>query len=55
MFLSKMTQNGTNWFKFIEIYILEGRNAEILQKKTIQKLNKTNITSLLHVFFLMNS
>jgi hypothetical protein len=41
-----MTQNGVYKFKSIEIYISERRNAEILQKKTIQKLNKTkyNIT-----------
>jgi hypothetical protein len=33
MLISKMTQNGINWMKFIEICILEGRNVEILQKK----------------------
>jgi hypothetical protein len=44
-----MTQNEVNWVKFIEIYIFGGRYADILQRKTIQKPNKTNITSLLHV------
>jgi hypothetical protein len=43
--LSEMTQNGINKFKLIEIYILEGRNAEILQKKkrTTQK-DEYNLT-----------
>jgi hypothetical protein len=44
-----MTQNEVNWVKFIEIYIFGGRYADILQRKTIQKPNKTNINSLLHV------
>jgi hypothetical protein len=42
--LSKMTQNGINKFKLIEIYILEGRNAEILQKKELCKNDKYNLT-----------
>jgi hypothetical protein len=47
-----MTQNEVKWFKFIGIYIFEGRNVELFQKKSIHKTNKTNITSLLHVFLL---
>jgi hypothetical protein len=48
----KIAQNEVNWFQFIEFYIFEGRSVELLQKKTIQKPDKTNITSFLHVFFL---
>jgi hypothetical protein len=48
-----MTQNEVNWFKTIEIYIFKAKNVELLQKKKpIQKPDKTNITSPLHVFLL---
>jgi hypothetical protein len=36
-----MTQGEVNWVKFIEIYIFKGRPVELLQKKTIQKPDKT--------------
>jgi hypothetical protein len=33
----KIAQNEVNWFKFIEIYIFEGRNVELFQKKNHSK------------------
>jgi hypothetical protein len=44
VFLFKMLQIGVNKFKYIEVYISEGKNEEILpKKKTIQKLKLCEI------------
>jgi hypothetical protein len=42
-------QDEVYWFIFIEIYIFEGKNVQLLQKKKLFKNLGINITLLLHV------
>jgi hypothetical protein len=45
VFLLKRTQNEVNLFKFIEIYIFEASNVDLLQKKILKnRLRQHNLT-----------